>query len=57
MSTEYETRLRDYFAGNALQGFCSDDSAQYGEKFLAEKSYRIADAMMLERLKKQGGEG
>jgi hypothetical protein len=42
--------LRDYFAARALQGLISTEGAGSAERY-AEISYRLADAMMKERLK------
>ena len=49
--------LRDYFAAKAMQGELAAQSVELGEytlgclKLLAEKAYRIADAMLEERNK------
>ena len=45
--------LRDWYAGQALEGFCQDpasDDATVEE--IAHAAYRIADAMLAERSKK-----
>jgi hypothetical protein len=42
--------LRDYFAAKAMQGLISTEGAGSAERY-AEISYRLADAMMKERLK------
>lgn len=48
--------LRDYFAAKAAAGICaSKDEAgvllQHGAEWIASEAYRIADALMSERLK------
>ena len=43
--------LRDWFAGEALATMREDD---YYPIAMAEKSYRIADAMLVEREKERG---
>ncbi len=46
--------LRDYFAGQALSGFCSNASIVDGQtdgKWLSRESFKIADAMIAERSK------
>jgi hypothetical protein len=56
--------LRDYFAGQALMGFCTMLSLEFKttsiettrvESDWAKLSYKIADAMLLERSKGKGG--
>jgi len=39
--------LRDYFAGQALVGLVS----RFSDKYIAEKAYQLADAMLEEREK------
>ena len=40
--------LRDYFAGQALAGFCDTD-IPFSPRGAAERCYAIADAMLAER--------
>lgn len=43
-------RLRDYFAGQVLVGFCGNpDWGDANCRTLATEAYRIADAMLAER--------
>ena len=42
--------LRDYFAAKAMQGFCAaDDTGEWSPSFMADSSYKIADAMLKAR--------
>lgn len=43
--------LRDYFAAKALQGLLSNRNAEAAIDEFAEKSYRMADAMLKARQK------
>jgi hypothetical protein len=43
--------LRDYFAAKALCGLLSDSKATQSEMY-ARDSYKLADAMLAERIKK-----
>ena len=44
--------LRDYFAAKALQGLLFDDNGDFSDrKWVAEKAYAFADAMMEAREK------
>ena len=38
--------LRDWFAGNAMQGMCASPAAEWTWKARAESAYRMADAML-----------
>lgn len=40
--------LRDYFAASAINGVCASESGPF---FLAERAYKLADAMILARQK------
>jgi hypothetical protein len=42
--------LRDYLAAKAMQGFCHSQSFEHVND-MVRKSYKIADAMLEERLK------
>jgi hypothetical protein len=44
--------MRDYFAGQALRGFVADKLVQPSYEQVAEACYGLADAMLLERVKK-----
>lgn len=44
--------LRDYFAAKAMAGVLSDPESDLSEPLLAVLSYRIADAMLVERGRK-----
>lgn len=46
--------LRDYFAARAMQGMVanSNTTALENVSYLADKSYEIADAMLVEREKR-----
>jgi hypothetical protein len=50
--------LRDYFAGQALAGLCSECNFSYGDDIdfegMVKDAYRFADAMLAER--ENGGE-
>ena len=47
-----ETRtLRDWFAGQALAGFCADPTAEWRPAGLGATCYIFADAMLAEREK------
>lgn len=49
--------LRDYFAGQALNGFLSSPKLTNGQPgVLAMDAYAIADAMLSERMKAKGGD-
>ena len=37
--------LRDYFAGQAIQGF----DMEYGDDYISQRAYEIADAMIAAR--------
>ena len=44
--------LRDYFAGQALQGMLSNTDIDFfatGYEYYAKEAYRLADAMLAER--------
>ena len=42
--------LRDYFAGQALVGYLSDDNFEFtGVQEVAQHAYKFADAMLAER--------
>lgn len=41
--------LRDWFAGMAIQGVCSEDFARIPFDVFARASYRMADAMLAAR--------
>ena len=43
--------LRDYFAAKALQGLLSNRNAEAAIDEFAVKAYRMADAMLKERMK------
>jgi len=47
--------LRDYFAGQAIIGFCSlpnsDGVRQWDYKTMSEDAYGLADAMLTERIR------
>ena len=46
-------KIRDYFAGLALQGIVSNsDNSMLSHKNFAETAYQLADAMLKEREKK-----
>jgi hypothetical protein len=47
--------LRDWFAGQALQGLCVDRSASLEPEAMAYWCYRYANAMLAERAKPKGG--
>jgi len=49
--------LRDYFAAQALQGFCTNsftngERLPFHQDYLADAAYAVADAMMEEREKR-----
>lgn len=47
--------LRDYFAGQALAGMMADPATfDVPPEVIARSSYRLADAMLLERAKEPG---
>lgn len=46
--------LRDYFAGQCIVGMASEANEQDWYKKLATRAYRIADAMLAERMKDNG---
>ena len=48
--------LRDYFAGQALAGMLADSTRQGSLENYTEDAYDIADAMLAEREKEEGGE-
>lgn len=50
---EYRAYLRDWFAGQALAGWCSDPHMGSNEK-VAEGCYNVADAMLAEKDKRNG---
>ena len=43
--------LRDYFAAKAMQGLLSNRNAEAAIDEFAVKAYRMADAMLKERMK------
>jgi len=43
--------LRDYFAAKALAGMLADSEVKATREDFAERSYALADAMILERAK------
>lgn len=43
--------VRDYFAGQALMGLISGRNDSDSEGWVAQKSYRLADAMIVQRNK------
>lgn len=48
----YGLSLRDYFAAKAMQGLLTDDrSLDLNFREIAADSYRLADAMLMERKK------
>lgn len=46
---EPEISLRDYFAGQALAGFCAETGTDVHESVLARRAYELADAMLKAR--------
>lgn len=44
--------LRDWFAGMALSGMCADSNLQDEAQAFAKVSYKISDAMLAERGRK-----
>lgn len=43
--------LRDYFAAQAMSGYCSNaDSKNWSPTGIAQDAYAVADAMLFERL-------
>lgn len=44
--------LRDYFAAKAMQAYITADTDADPDHVVAEISYRMADAMLIERAKK-----
>lgn len=54
MEKQKKLKLRDYFAGQALQGELasqSENSTWVKPDLLSKRCYAIADAMMIERIK------
>lgn len=55
MEPEYGMTLRDWFAGQAVNGFCSMSDTTGTWSWLprdaAEEAYKLADAMLAERAK------
>lgn len=54
--SEGDINLRDWFAGQAMQGFCGNFTGREGdakwlEEYATKAAYRIADGMMKEREK------
>jgi hypothetical protein len=47
--------LRDWFAGQALQWAGSNEWFHADERHVAERAYKMADAMVAERAKAEGG--
>jgi hypothetical protein len=47
--------LRDYFAAAALQGMLASPKVTFSNRGFAINSYLIADAMLAERSKRNGG--
>lgn len=46
--------LRDYFAAKAIQGICaSGPGSQWSNEMLSQEAYRLADAMLAQREKKE----
>lgn len=46
--------LRDYFAGQALQGLCADSELSTTQQRMAKWCFEVADAMLAERAKGAG---
>jgi len=47
--------IRDYFAAKALQGLLANQKVTFSYRGFAINSYLIADAMLVERSKRNGG--
>ena len=47
--------LRDWFAGQALNGWVARERTDGVPKYAAEYVYQLADAMIVEREKQQAG--
>ena len=44
--------LRDYFAGQAIAGFCAKEDRDWSSAIRAEAAYKLADAMLAARKEK-----
>ena len=47
--TDYGMDLRDYFAGQIINGFLANNKTDYSSKLIVELAYELADAMMKAR--------